>query len=132
MDELALSGLYGLRVAPLGWAEVAAALALGLLIAWLIGSAVMAFRARPRPEQLPMCIAAARALPAVDRSMVLCGLLKELTERQAPGAGPWSQRAVAAFGIDRETARRLADLYRPGPLPDPELLERAVLTASRR
>ena len=108
-----------------------AALGLGLLAAGLAAVAIRAFRARPRRPGLHARIAAARALPQPDRAMVLAALLRDRTDREAPGETPWPDRAVAAFGLDQATARRLGDLYRPGPAPDSDALETALVAAGR-
>lgn len=131
MPDPALQGLYGLRPPSPGWDDVLAALAIGLILAGLIGVLALAFRKRPRPPTMHQAITRARALPSADRSLVLAGLLRELTDRRVPGPAPWGERAVK-LGLDRDSAARLGQLYRPGPAPDPDALERVLLAAGRR
>lgn len=132
MADPVLSGLYGLRVDPFAWSDVAAALSIGLAAAGLIGLFVQLFRRLPRAKSAAARIVAARALPDADRAMVLCGVLKDLTDRRAPGGAAWYERAVNTFNLDPVLAASLADLYRPGPAPDPEVLETALLELVRQ
>ena len=132
MADPVLSGLYGLRFDPLVWSDVAAALSIGLVVAGLIGLFVQLFRRLPRSNPAEARILAARALPDMDRAMVLCGVLKELTDQRAPGGTVWYERAVKVFNLDPTLAATLADLYRPGPAPDPEVLEGTLLELVRR
>lgn len=130
MPDPALSGLYGLRAGDFGWPEVLAAAGLGLLFAVLIGLALHLFRGRPRRAQDP--VEAAHDLPGDVRALVLAGLLKDATDRAAPGETPWPERAEETFGLDPATVRQLANLYQPGTMLDPDPVERALNVARRR
>lgn len=129
MPDPALGGLYGLRDLPLGWAELIAAVALGLLLAGLLALSATLFRKRSGPPPLARQIIAARRLAPDGRAIVLTGLLRDLTNQTAPGPAPWPERAARHFGLDADTATALADLYRPGNGPDPDALERTLLKA---
>lgn len=128
MPDPALQGLYAVRLAPYAWADVLAALVMGLCFALLIGGVLSIFRAR-RVSAIDQDIAAARRLPAEARAIVLARVLKEATERNAPGAAPWPDRAAQHFGLDTETTQALMDLYTPGAALPPEPLERALSAA---
>lgn len=130
MDDAVLNGLYGLRTAPIGWAELLAATALGGLLAILIAAALIQLR-RPKGTAAQDRIVEARQLPTQARAMVLIGLLREMTDQQAPGDAPWPDRARDHFGLDNDLATRLSSLYQPGTCPDPERLEQALLAAER-
>lgn len=132
MTDPVLSGLYGLRPDAVHWSDIAAALSIGLAVAALIGLLLLAFRVRRSGHGLARRITAARTLPDVDRAMVLCGLLRELTEHRAPGDTEWQDRAIGAFALESALAGPLKDLYRPGPGPDPDLLERKLLALVRQ
>lgn len=132
MTDPLLSGLYGLRLEAVHWSDLAAALSIGLAVAALIGLLLLAFRSRRSGHGLARRIAVSRTLPDADRAMVLCGLLRELTDRRAPGDTEWQDRAIGAFSLDTALAEPLKDLYRPGPGPDPDLLERKLLALVRQ
>lgn len=132
MDEAVLSGLYGLRETPPGWSELIAAFALGLLIASAFGLAAFMFRSASRSPDIADRLVHLRALPEQERTIALAGILKDLTDRKVGGDAPWPERAASGFGLGEETAMRLGRLYQAGPSPDPEALERAILTAGRR
>ena len=129
MPDPQLSGLYGLKLGAFGWAEIAAALGLGVLLAVLIGLAFHLFRRRRAAATDPLARAA--DLPEDARAIMLAGLLRQETERLAPGDAPWPERAAKRFRLDEATAGQLADLYRPGARLDPAPLHRA-LSATRR
>ena len=127
MTDPALSGLYGLRPDAVHWSDTVAALSIGLAVAGLIGFLLLVSRSKRPGHRLVRRITAARVLPDADRAMVLCGFLREITDRRAPGDAAWQDRAVDTFGLDVVLAGPLKDLYRPGPGPDPDLLERKLL-----
>lgn len=129
MPDPALEGLYGLRTDPFGWAEMTAALALGMLLALLIGVIVHGFRRRSVATRNRL-----DAIPELSddaRAVVLAGLLREETERLAPGDDPWPDRAAKRFRLDAATVRQLSDLYRPGARLDPEPLYQALKSLER-
>ncbi len=132
MTAPVLFGLYGLRSDAVHWSDIAAALSIGLAVAALIGLFLVVFHARRSGHGLARRITAAKSLPDADRAMVLCGLLRELTEHCAPGDATWQDRAIGAFSLDPVLAGPLKDLYRPGPSPDPDLLERKLLDLVRQ
>lgn len=125
MPDPALQGLYGIRVAPYGWPEVSAAVALGLILAILIGLGLWLLRSR-RISVTNQQIVAAQNLPPEARAIVLARLLQQVTDQKAPGPAPWSDRAVQKFGLDAESAQQLRNLYAPGSALKPEPLERAL------
>lgn len=129
MPDPALEGLYGLKTHAFGLAEMMAALALGVLLATLIGAVVQLFRRRS--------VAVGDSLDAISdlsddaRAVVLARLLREETERLAPGDRPWPERAAERFPLDDATVRQLSDLYRPGARLDPDPLYRALKSLGR-
>lgn len=130
-----LSGLYGLREAAPGLIDLLAALALGLLLAGLIGGMPGLLRAAQKGDGLAVQLSATRALPAPDRVAALAGILRDLTDRTSPGEQDWVDRAALAFSLDREMLGRVkAGLYTPGSATDadPEALERAVACAMQK
>lgn len=129
MPDPALEGLYGLKTYAFGWTELIAALALGVLLAILIGVIVHVFRRRSVPDMNRL--AAVSDLPDDARAVVLAGLLREETERLAPGDRPWTDRAAERFRLDDATVRQLSDLYRPGARLDPEPLYQALKSLER-
>ena len=123
-----LNGLYGLRTSAPGWADLLAALGLGLLIAGLTGTISGAFR-RPRHAETTIAtkLAQAMALPRAERVLALASILRGLTERHAPGTAPWTERASAHFNIDPVLLRDLSRaLYRPDATLDTEPIERVL------
>lgn len=130
-DANILAGLYGLRQVPPGWVDLVTALALGLLLAALIALALRAFRRRARSNHSDL-IEAYRTLPEPQRITALAALLRDLTNRDAPGPGRWTRRAVDRLGIDPGLVAALDEtLYRPGPSVTPERLETAIAVAAR-
>lgn len=129
MPDPALNGLYDLKLGAFGWAELAAALALGVLLSVVLGGALHLFRRRATAAKDPL--AAIAELPEDARAMALAGMLRKETDRLAPGEAPWPERAAARFKLDPDTAKQLANPYHPGARLDPEPLLRA-LTSLRR
>ncbi len=131
MDEAILSGLYGLRATSPGWPDLIAALALGLLFAGALGAIATVFRKPVQRSQIAERLAHARALQDPNRVIALSGILKDLTDLKTVGSTPWPERAASAFDLDPMAVSHLSRLYQPGPLPDAEALERAILMAER-
>ena len=131
-DADILAGLHGLReVAPV-WSDLAVALAAGLLVAVLLWLIVRLFQARPTRPDVAGRVGAARALPPSERAAALTGLLRDLTDRAAPGRAPWAGRAAIAFGLESDRLERLRTaLYLPGTPVDLEELEALVRRAAR-
>lgn len=128
-----LGGLYGLREAAPGGADLLAALGLGLLIAGLIGAGLGAFRTRSRKDGVAHRVASTRDMSPPDRIAALANLLRTLTEATEPGPSDWTDRAVSQFGLDPVLLQGLrASLYTPTSSTDPEALEAAVLQAARK
>lgn len=111
--------------------DVLAVLALGLLITVLLG-VVWVVRKRRKSRTLAERVALARSLPEQKRAFALAGMLKEMTDQVAAGAAPWPDRTERAFDLDALSAQQLKLLYQPGAFPDPDAIERAVLSAQRR
>lgn len=128
-----LAGLYGLRETAPGLLDLIAALGIGLLLAGIVGGLLGKFRARPGHFQLAERIAATRDLAPPDRTAALAAILRDVTDRAAPGADHWTARARAKFDLDGEMMASVkASLYAPRPLPEPEMLEQAVIKAASR
>lgn len=123
-----LAGLFGLREAPVGAAEVLVAFAVGLVIAGLIGMAVSLFRVRARAQTWADRIAGAQALPDGEQSLALAVLLREMTDKAAPGQTRWTERAADRFGFEPEEVEALTNaLYQPGN----GVTDRLVVMATR-
>ncbi|MEM8842512.1 MAG: hypothetical protein AAGD47_12125, partial [Pseudomonadota bacterium] len=72
-----------------------------------------------------------RSLPGPQRVTALAAVLRDLTNRTAPGPGRWTRRAVEQMGVDPGLIEALEQtLYRPGPSVTPERLETAIATAA--
>lgn len=128
-----LAGLHDLRMGPPGFADLVTALALGLIAAALVGLLLRAVTARRRQQTMLARVRAAQTLPAAERSLSLLLLLREMTERCAPGPGPWTARAARLCGIAQADLQGACDgLYRPGGAALPEALETAMLRVARR
>ena len=127
-----LQELHGLRLDAPGFAEVALALGAGLILAALIGVLLQRFR-QPMPAlRAEDTVQAARELPEAERVTILASLLRELTDREAPGRAPWVERA-RELGVAPNLLHDLGDaLYRPDASIDVQELERAVLGAARK
>ncbi|MEM1299098.1 MAG: hypothetical protein AAGH68_07430 [Pseudomonadota bacterium] len=128
-----LSGLYGLRETGLGIVDIATAFGLGLLLAGIFGIAFGLLRVQKTRDPLSLRIAAACSLAEPERAASMAGLLRELTDREAPGEADWIIRAARHFDLDPAMLSRVrAELYKPGRSPDAETLERALVHASAR
>ncbi len=127
-----LAGLYGLREAPPGVADVTAAFAIGLILAGIVGMAFSVFRIRPQYKTWADRVAAARTMPEAERPLHLALLLKEATDQAAPGPERWTERAAAHFHLDPVEIQAVSDgLYRPGPMAT-DLLDEALSRAVRK
>ncbi|MEM7744771.1 MAG: hypothetical protein AAF409_13775 [Pseudomonadota bacterium] len=128
-----LQGLTDLRLPEPGAAELVLALGLGLALAGVIGGLTQVFRQRPAQVPFATRIEETRTLAPPHRTVALAVLLRELTDRTAPGPQPWTERAATTFGLDHAVRAALAEgLYRPGFALDPEALEDSVRRAARR
>lgn len=132
-DAEILAGLSGLREGAPGWAELITSLALGLLLAGLIGFLARAFQTRTETSTLADAIQTASALPEPDRVIAYMCLLQSITDRVAPGPEPWLDRARITFGVETAVFEAAGPaLYRPGTAIDPALLERSLWRIARR
>lgn len=129
-----LIGLHGLRTLDPTLADGLGALALGLLIAatvfglWGLRPRVKARSAGPAAR-----LQAARALPPDERIVALAGLLRDLTDRHAPGPDPWTARAVRHFHLPADSFAVLGPaLYRRGAPLSAQTLDRAAEMAVAR
>lgn len=126
-DAEILAGLSGLRDGAPGGAELITAIALGVLLAGLIGLGARVFQTRHRPVSLDEAIRSASTLPKPDRSVAFMSLMQSLTNRIAPGPEPWLTRARAQFGAEVAPFEAAGPaLYRPDTAIDPAPLEHAL------
>ncbi|MFK7944670.1 MAG: hypothetical protein AB8B85_17425 [Paracoccaceae bacterium] len=127
-----LDGLYGIREAAPGGLDILASIGLGLLLAALLGLFASMFRTRPRRDgDLAKQISAARDLPEPVRIATLAGVLKWLTDAQAPGQTDWTVRAAESLDIDKTLLHDLkSGLYTSSTRTDPDVLEQAVARAA--
>lgn len=128
-----LSGLHGLRETAPGLMDLLAALGMGLLAAAGLLFLFRFFQSVERPHDVTLRLAAMRSLPGPERIAGLAALLRELTDHAAPGEADWTVRASRQFDLDiRMLGRVKAGLYAPGPPPEPDALEQAVMRALSR
>ena len=112
-DADILAGLHGIRLPGAEVADLLLAVALGLAAAGLVTAlALAALRARPGRMSGADRLEAARALPGPERAVALVRLLREAGRPLPDGAAE--------------------ALYRPGPGPDLDALERAAARALAR
>ncbi|MEO1492188.1 MAG: hypothetical protein AAFV19_08555 [Pseudomonadota bacterium] len=134
-DADILAGLYGLREVPPSILDVIAALALGLVLAGLIGMGLSAFRGRSRRQRWQDRLAMTHSLPEPEKTLHLAMLLRDATEQTSPGSGRWTERAARRFEFDAAEISSLSEaLYRPGETTSDRLsvmAERAVRTVGR-
>ncbi|MEL7470294.1 MAG: hypothetical protein AAFN27_17705 [Pseudomonadota bacterium] len=131
-DAEILQGLYGLRLEAPGLSELFIAVGLGLALVALAVALAGVFRRNMRLVPVADRVAATRALPLAERLTALAVLLRELTDRTAPGQDPWTLRAET-LGVAPGLLRDIGTgLYRPDPGLDAGVLEQAVLGAARR
>ena len=132
-DAEVLAGLHGLRESPPDLPDLLAALALGLLLAVVIGLVLRGCRARPKATSLETKVSRLREMPREDRTVALMRLMQVLTDRMAPGPEPWLERARLAFGRDVQVFETIGPaLYPPGKVLDPDPLEQALLRIAQR
>lgn len=124
-----LLGLHGLRTDGPGISEIVLACALGLLLAMIVGATLRTItrRASTNSNSQRARVAAVRAMPDAEKVVALANILRDLTERRAPGPEPWLVRAERAFRLPADIHSALEDsLYLPGGGPAPDALERLV------
>lgn len=132
-DAEILAGLHGLRESPPGLPDLLAALALGLLLAALLGLVLRVFRSHPETPSIEARISGLREMPREDRTAALMRLLQAETDRMAPGPEPWLERARTAFGKDVHVFETVAPaIYQPETSLDPDPLEQALLRIAHR